>query len=193
MHQTQFPKILAFVEGHMERIFINNNFHYVTVVNVANGIGWSTVALAKQIKSLFRARNFNGDAILVWVDREKRMEGVTEISDLIRAALLEAGAGADKVHIMVADRMSENIILSDEALMRSELSDPEYTYTFEGQNGKHYLTALLKSSGKHYKETSVGVALLKKVRLGSCATTSPTTAALLSTLNLECWWLAARQ
>jgi len=30
MHQTQYPKIIAFVEGTMEKIFINNNFHYVT-------------------------------------------------------------------------------------------------------------------------------------------------------------------
>lgn len=187
-----YPSILAFVEGRMERLFFNNNFHYITVVPVSNGISWTTDALAKQISTFYRARNFHGDAILVWVDREKRQESAQVIYNVIHDELVNSGANPNAIHIMVADRMSENVILSDEFLMRDELSDEQYAYSYEGAHGKPRLSELLSKSGITYKETSIGVQLLKRVRLAECTQTSPAVARLMATLQIPCWWLQPR-
>jgi len=192
MHQMQFPKVLAFVEGSMERMFINLNFHYVTVIPVANGRSWSASAMGRQISSFYKAKNFNADTILVWIDRESRQETPADLRDQIREDLTTAGAPAERIHILVADKMSENIILADECLMRTELNDPGYVYEDEGKNGKHVLSSAFKERGIDYKETKSGVALLKKCRLAESAKKSPSVAALLETLTLPCWWLEPR-
>lgn len=172
----------------MERLFINNNFHYVTVVPVSNGVGWTTAAMAQQITAFYKARNFNGDGVIVWIDREKREESSQEIYDIIKTSLVSAGAADNRVHVLIADRMSENIILADENLIRQEIGDDHYVYDCEGTHGKHRLSELLKASGKQYKETSTGVSLLKKVRLVNSAEKSDSVARLTATLDLPCWW-----
>lgn len=187
-----YPRILAFVEGHMERLFINNNFPYISVITVSNGVSWTTDALAKQVSTLYRARNFNGDAVLVWIDREKRLETAEEIDIVLRRSLISAGAPESSIHILVADNMSENIILSDEAVIREITGQVEYTYSYESQGGKHKLKEFLKVSGIQYRETTVGVHLLKRIRLGNCALNSPAVARFLATMNLPCWWLETR-
>jgi len=85
--------------------------------------------------------------------------------------------------------MSENIILADESLIKTQLDDPYYTYLFEGQNGKHRIRELFRQKGLFYKETSMGVQLLKKLRLSNAALTSQSVQAFLTTFESSCWWI----
>src|SRR5688572_21882293 len=100
--------MLAFVEGSMERVFINSNFKYITVVPVSNGISWSLPALCGQIVGFFKLRNFYGE-VIVWLDREGRAESAEEIGDAIRNSLIDAGADPQRIHLLVCDRMTENV------------------------------------------------------------------------------------
>ena len=187
-----YPKILAFVEGKMERMFLNNNFHYVTVIPVANGTSWSLTAMADQIESRYRARNFFGDAIVIWIDRERREESAEELSQVIRDRLVSVGAIGGNIHILVGDRMCENIILADEDLMRDQTGDPNYTYAGDGCHGKHALKSALQASGKGFSETGTGVMLLKKTSLLAASTKSPSVLAFVNTFEMACWWLEPR-
>ncbi|WP_442580198.1 hypothetical protein ACSBOB_32895 [Mesorhizobium sp. ASY16-5R] len=192
MPQMHFPKILAFVEGHMERMFLNNNFKYVTVIPVSNGVSWTLAAMAKQILTLYRAKNAYPDHIIIWIDREGRKEAAEEISSFLRDRLVEAGADANKIHTLVPDLMTENLILSDEALMREYLANPDYAYNFEGAHGKSILKALINMAGKNYGETSTGVDLLKKIRISDSVLVSAAASRFLKTFQMECWWLQSR-
>ena len=70
MQAMPFPNILAFVEGNMERMFINNNFHYVELITVMNGDSWSEEAMSEQILTKFITKDANPDLIWIWLDRE---------------------------------------------------------------------------------------------------------------------------
>lgn len=184
----QFPNIVAFVEGTMEQVFLNNNFHYVQVVQVSNGVGWSVRALCQQIVTFYIARNTLADAVVVWVDRERRSETAEFIEAAIREALIGAGAPPDRLHILVCDMMTENIILSDEEYIRTKFGIENYLYSFEGTGGKSRLKALFKETGTSYRETTHGVAALKAVRLNNCQGRSPSVDRFLLTFQLPCWW-----
>jgi hypothetical protein len=104
-----YPKVLVFIEGHMERMFLNNTFPYAEAISVSNGIAWTVPALCKQIATRFRARNFYGDAVVAWVDREKRNETAGEIRQALLNALIDAGSPPETTHIPINDRMSETL------------------------------------------------------------------------------------
>lgn len=191
MQTTHSPKILAFVEGEMERIFINNNFSYVRLVPVQNGDGWSVELMCKQIVSKFLVYGGNPDLIIVWIDREDREISSEEFGEAIKSSLVKNGAIAERISLMISDRMSENIMLADEEAMRLEFGIDTYKYDFEGQRGKGIMSKLMKDAGNRYKETSDGVRLLKKIRLGRSALNSPSVSRFLSVMQLDCWWVAA--
>lgn len=172
----------------MELLFINKNFHYVRVVPVKNGCGWSVDALAKQIDTFFRAMNFGGDQVVIWLDRENRAESSSEIATALKQVIVNAGFSPDKVAVLVCDRMTENLILSDESFIRQEFEDPGYTYVHEGCGGKHVLKSKFEQKQITYRETVHGVACLKKIRLSRCSTASPSAAAFHQALPFECWW-----
>lgn len=180
--------MLAFIEGSMERQFVNLNFRYIRVVPVMNGITWTVDRLCSQIVTAYKALDLDSE-VIVWLDREGRSETSEFMYVRIRESLIEAGADPDRLHILVADRMSENVILSDEEVMKAELDTSEYSYSYEGANGKHVMRSLYNSNGKPYSETREGVKLMKKIRLTRCAVTSPSVARFMGTLNRECWWL----
>lgn len=183
------PSILAFVEGSMEALFINRNFRYVRVVPIKNGCGWSVPALCEQIRTFFKARNFSGDHVTVWLDRESRVETSAQISDAIRAMFTEEGLSTQKLSIMVCDKMTENVILADENFIREEFALPDYAYDAEGTGGKHRLSELFKRAGVSYKETFHGSNCLKKIRLRRSGASSPSVLSFLNSMTLDCWWL----
>lgn len=189
MHQMHYPNILAFVEGSMEQLFLNNNFHYVEVIPVSNGVSWTMAALAQQIVTFFKARDSNADAFVVWVYREKRQESSQVISDYIRSSLINAGAEKDKIHILVCDIMTENIILADEQYIISKFNLDNYKYCHEGVGGKRYLKEMFLECGEHYRETRHGVSALKAIRLDRCAKASPAVSSFLATFGFSCWWI----
>jgi hypothetical protein len=180
--------MLAFVEGRMERQFINSNMKYVHVVPVQNGISWTLERMCLQITTAFEALDMNC-AVAVWIDREGRAEDASRIAEAVRTALLTSGAPPDCIHILVNDRMSENVILADEEIIKSEFEDQGYLYEMEGRSGKHYLENKYREKGVTYKETDHGVRLLKKVRLSRAGQNSRSVAHFLSTFNQECWWV----
>lgn len=190
MPPTPCPNIVAFVEGDMEQIFLNSNFGNVRVISVSNGSAWQTQALARQVVTFFKAKNYFGWWIVVWVDRERRQENSLEIENVIREELEAAGAEPEKIKIMVADRMTENIILADEKFMQNYFADPDYTYSFCGSGGKRVLSQKYSDIGLNYKETKHGVAALKKIRLFRSAQKCPAVERFITINPLNCWWLS---
>lgn len=180
--------MLAFVEGSMERQFINANFKYIRVVSVSNGITWTVERLCEQITTSYKAFDYNGETF-VWVDREGREATAGEIRADIQQSLLNAGADPDRLHVLVNDRTSENVILADEDAIRDEFDKPDFIYTYEGQNGKRYVKDLYRESGDVYKEMVQGVRLLKKIRLSKSALNSPCVNDFVSSVNTDCWWI----
>ncbi|MCA3755554.1 MAG: DUF4276 family protein [Phenylobacterium sp.] len=189
MQATLSPKILAFVEGDMERQFCNQNFRYVHVVEIRNGSGWKLDAICGQISSKFKALNLNADQIVVWIDKENQNCSRQEYARAIMESLVSAGANPSRVHICLPDKMTENIILADEALIRGFFNKPGYTYAGDGCNGKHILKGLFAEIEGNYKETFHGVQLLKKVRLSRAAGKTASAAEFLATMKLSCWWI----
>jgi hypothetical protein len=184
---TQSPKVLAFIEGTMEKLFVNNNFHYVQVIPLSNGSGWTTQSICKQICTLFAAKNMNADQIIVWIDKEKQSCSAAEFAAAIRSALVAEGAEHDKIFICVPDRMTENIILSDEEIIHAEFEDPNYVYKDNGFNGKYILSEMFKKKGVNYKETFHGVNMLKKIRLSRCAKNNLSVQNFMNGMSVPCW------
>src|SRR5688500_14617193 len=83
MSETPYPKVLAFLEGMMERFFFNNNFQYVDVIPVSNGLSVSLESMCKSIETGYRAKNMNPDYVVVWVDHEGRSESAADMRAVI--------------------------------------------------------------------------------------------------------------
>ena len=189
MPQMPFPNILAFVEGEMEQLFLNDNFTYVEVVTVPNGKCWTVDALCSKIGSFYRARDPYNVTVVVWLDREKRPESAEFMKQRIRNELLCCGADPNRLAILINDIMSENIILADEEFIKKEFNKPDYKYVFEGKGGKAVIKSLYKEFGQSYSETFHGSAALKKIRLSRSAINSPPVSSFVGELNLPCWWI----
>lgn len=172
----------------MEQLFVNKNFRYVRIVPVKNGCGWSLEALCKQVDTFFRATNFNGDYVIVWVDRETRSETSAEMANALRLTLADAGFPDERIAVMVCDRMTENVILADEAFIVDHFENPNYAYEFEGKGGKHILATMYRQRGVTYRETEHGVACLKKIRIDRASAASPSVALFRQALPIDCWW-----
>lgn len=188
MSTTPFPNILAFVEGTMERMFLNNNFHYVIVVPIHNGNSVPIDRICEKISSFYTTKNANPDMIIVWMDREKRPETSHAIRKKVVAALEEAGAPTDRIWAGVADQMTENWILADNELIDEFFPESDFSYEHESKNGKHILDELYRARGENYKETKHGPGLLKKMRIRRAAANSESAAAFAEGWKHECWW-----
>lgn len=190
MPQMPFPSVLAFVEGSMEALFINSNFKYVRVVPVKNGCKWTVDALCEQVRTFFKARNFGGDHVVIWIDRENRPESSEYIVEKMKNVFEEEGYPINRVAVMVCDRMTENVILADEDFIRSEFGVAEYAYVGDGKGGKFQLSSLCKDAGLDYKETFHGVRFLKKIRLDNAALVSASVARFRADIQIPCWWFS---
>jgi hypothetical protein len=173
----------------MEKLFINNNFHYVEVIPIGNGDSWSLHNICAEITSKYSVRDANPDLVIVWIDRERQFCGSDGVAMAIHAALTAVGVPDEKLAVCVPDRMTENVILADESMIAIEFELSEYKYALEGKNGKAALRRLLGQRSEAYKETVTGVRLLKKVRLRRCANCSPSVKAFTDRLAIPCWWL----
>ena len=180
--------MLAFIEGSMERQFVNSNFKYVRVVPVQNGITWSSERLCRQIETSFKAFDYAGE-VVVWIDREGRDISAADLRNEIRATLINCGADPSKVYVLVNDRMAENLILSDESAIISEFGNDGYKYEHEGFNGKRRLRDLYLKKSVNYKEMIHGVKMLKKIRISNCAINSPSVLDFYNEFNRDCWWI----
>lgn len=188
---TPLVKIIAYAEGVMERTFLNLNFKYVDVVTMQNGRDWTVDAMCNQLKSKHRIKNGNADLFVVWIDREKQEYDPFEYESRLRNTLMDEGVDEAKIAIFMPNRMTENMILADEVLIRSQFSNPAYQYDFEGRNGKHALKMLFERDGVSYKETYHGVDMLKKCRVGRAAVASESVNRFHALLPDDCWWASA--
>ncbi len=180
--------MLAFVEGSMERQFLNMHMKYVHVVPVDNGISWTVERMCGQITTAYEALDVPG-TVIVWIDREGRPETSQMIYDSVHNALLSVGAPENDIHILINDKMAENVMLADEQMIRTEFNQPDYIYNSEGLSGKSILKSLYRERGESYKETRHGVQLLKKLRLSRSALTSQTVSRFLTSFGYPCWWI----
>ncbi len=187
MSQTQYPKIVAIIEGSMERAFLNENFDYVHAIPIYNGAAWTTEAMARQAQTLAATVNYEYDLLVVWFDREKRDESVEQIGAVVRSKLHEIGVPEDRLSIVVCDRMTENLLLLDGALLQREGLSDEALPDSLGQNGKVVLKRLFGAQGRKYSETFDGKRMLKRLNLESCLDSFPMMADLKSKMP-ECWW-----
>lgn len=188
MQVDRYPKIVAFIEGSMERMFVNNNFHYVHVVTINNGEGWSLEAMCRQIASKFSVISYIPDYVIVWFDRENMPHTSKEISNSVRSSVVDRGYPSRNLAILIADKMTENIILADEIVIKSEFDLSEYKYPGDGTNGKATIGSLYRDKGIKYKETHHGAYLLKKTRIARAAKSSESARLFHGELNLGCWW-----
>lgn len=184
------PKIVAFVEGEMERTFLNLNFKYVDVVTMFNGRDWTVDAMCDQLRSKYRIKNPNADLLVVWIDREKQACDHQQYEARLRNTLVEEGIDNDKIAVFMPDQMTENLILADERLIREKFGIEDYRYQSEGQNGKFVLKQMFRHHDTVYRETFHGVDLLKRCRVGRAALNSPSAARFYAGLPPECWWVA---
>lgn len=173
----------------MERMFVNQNFPHIDVVSLPNGDGWNPKRLATQIQSLYKTKNINPDIVIVWFDREKNPQSSDEIRSIVHESLTAIGVLAEKLKICIPDKMTENMILADEELVRSEFDLPNFNYEGDGTNGKHSLKVLYESKGAKYKETYHGVTLLKKMHLSRSAVKSPSVSRFFNEFESDCWWI----
>lgn len=187
MSQMPYPKIVAIVEGSMERAFINENFRYVHAMPIYNGEAWTTEAMARQAQTLAATIDYDYDLMIVWFDREKRDETVEQIAHTVRGRLIEMGVDDARLAIIVCDRMTENLFLLDRNLLiREGISDDALPHSL-GHNGKVVLKRLFKERGMKYSETFDGKRMLKRLNIDECVADFP----LIGDLRRKmpaCWW-----
>lgn len=189
MPATPCPRIIAFVEGTMERTFLNNNFDDIHVVTVANGDTWPVSRIAADIASKYSTRNVCYEKIIVWIDRESRAISANEIAAEIKSNLVSIGIDETKIAVCIPDRMTENIILADIELIRNHFELEHYSYGGDGLHGKNVLCSLYQAKGVHYREMTHGLTLLKKMRMQRSAVNSNSAREFVHQLNIACWWV----
>lgn len=188
MQATQYPKILAFIEGNMERLFINQNFHYVEVIPISNGFSWTVTRLCEQIETKYRARNGHPDIVAVWADREGRNETSEEMRECIIRMFEDMGLSRNQLRIGIPDICTENWLLSDVNLIEAELGVEDYIYSAEGLSGSHRLNELYRMFlKKKYRKTVDGPRLLKALQRSAVQSASAT--AFFDSFVEPCWWL----
>jgi hypothetical protein len=186
MPTTPCPKFLLFVEGTMERVFINSNYPKYTVIPVENGNSWTTSRLCDQIISKYKAKKIYPEAVIVWFDREENAHSSQEIAQSVRSSFEDVGYPSTKVHCLISDRMVENLILSDEVMMKEYLQDESYEYCGDGTHGKSKLKEIFKNLGREYKITTDGPKLLSKMRLSRSALKSHFASDFVTLFDYEC-------
>ena len=188
MFKMQSLNIVAFVEGTMEKMFINQYLKYVQLISISNGISWTIDALGNDISRKFSVQKRNLDFVIIWVDRGSRIEEALFIADKLTQRMVDCGLKAEQVICIIPDRMTENIFLSDEILMRELLNDPIYAFSDVSCNGKAMIKQIYRNSGVHYKETYHGVLLLKKLRFKNVVD-RVVGAKQISERFSNCWWI----
>lgn len=188
MPATLSNKMLAFVEGSLEKMFLNANFSYVHVITIGNGSGWSLDAVADDVIRKYKLQKWNPSYVIVWFDRESRIETSDFIATYISKKLNSEGIPLEKLIVVVPDRMIENVMLADTVAMQQEMKY-EFEYPGNGCNGKNLLRKLYKEKKEiNYKETFHGVSLLKKVRLERVRADVTGIDRLLKICPMDCWW-----
>ena len=67
MQQMYSHKIIAFVEGTMERMFININMPYIRVVPISNGSSYTASTMCDQIEAKYALTQESFDLIIIWM------------------------------------------------------------------------------------------------------------------------------
>lgn len=182
-------EIVAFVEGAMEQMFINQNFGYVRCIKIGNGSSWTVDRISADIVRKYRVIKRNPSRIVIWFDRERRSESAEEISNTVRNYLKKENFDEEKTIIIINDRCVENLILSDENLIINQFGDSSYKYKYTGIMGKPILKEMYKKKEINYKETVHGVKILKSLRVSNVERVSSSMADIYKNFQRKCWWI----
>lgn len=180
-----------FVEGDLERIFISSNCKGLANRRLGNGVSVTIDALAKQIGAIWRVQSGGFRNLVVLLDREGRSVTSAEMAQQLLQSLKIACQGAAQIIVGCPDKMIENWILADHAVVTNYLGTECGPYAHEGKGGKGILKNLFRSVGRNYTEVSDGVTLLKRARPKFMSANSASAKTFFEQLNMDCFWLKA--
>jgi hypothetical protein len=183
------PEPAFMVEGFLEKELLKKICSGKKVLRLGlNGRNVALEAIVDRIETLASLLNNRYHPIVVVFDREERNETSPEIVDFILDALKQRGR-REKFIIGVPDRMIENWILADRAVLR----ELQYGRLFpasqnlDGRNGKSLLKQCF--GDRPYRETMEGVALLRRGLASVIRRRSPSFQAFSKSINFRCHWL----
>jgi hypothetical protein len=182
------PDPAFLVDGHMEKLIIQQLCKGKPVRLIGcNGDDVSMAAIARAIDARLRLLQGYFPVVII-LDRERRQETCEELIQEL-SNLLDGKNHRGRYIIGMADRTIENWILSDWAqIVHEDVTYVPLPGDFQGQHGKSAIKRLMPPN-IFYHETTVGVQLFLKCRPDQIFAANESFRALISQLNIECWWL----
>jgi hypothetical protein len=141
-----------------------------------NGKSVTLDAIANKISSLIRLFNNRHYPIIIVIDREQRAENCSELCETLEKKIVELGFENHDIRICFADRMFENWIIADWAILNSTITKPEITDNLHGSGE-------LKKAIGSYNKTTDGVELFLKCNLETVYQNSPSFKNLVDMLS----------
>lgn len=153
-----------------------------------NGKHVSVAAIAKAVSSLLALLRGRYSPVFIIFDREQRAEDSEILEEQLRQQLMSMCTEEHNVIIASPDRMIENWILADRALLNRLFQVGSFTAQ-DGSNGKAMLRLILREKGFDYHETTVGVDTFCKITPAVAAQNSRSFARFRSAAADYCAWL----
>lgn len=185
-------KVTFIVEGDLEMTFLKNQCGNSSIIRKvpSNGDDVSMDCLAKMVHAIV-GMGPEPTCLFVILDREHRLVTSVQLEvELINR--LKALKVADNCHVHFADRMIENWIISDDAVLNANQLEVNLGKDgTEGCGGKAKLKEAFKKNRLSYSERIDGTKLLSKCSAKKLATASISFRRLSDALiaeNIGCHW-----
>lgn len=147
-----------------------------------NGKSVTIKAMANKISSLIRLLNNKFYPIVIVIDREDRAQNCEEIIEELKLELIEKGHINDDIRINVADKMLENWIIADWAIITEVEEKPDST---DGLRG----SSVIKKHKGSYGKTTDGVELFIKANPSIMYENSPSFKTFIDSLEgIPCYY-----
>jgi len=186
------PDPAFIVEGHMEQLIIKKLCPGVPVQRLeVNGDDTEIQAIVDRIVSIFRILNNRFYPICVVFDREGRDMTCDQLIEEVKTQLVARGLDIRQFRIGICDRMIENWLLADSALL-ARYYDYGANVVFEGTNGKSSLRRICERV-ERYRETTVGVRLFLELNVQTVYAQSPSFRTFVDQIDFNCQWLGAER
>lgn len=191
------PKLAFFIEGDMEKEFIENSCKGAMIGRIPNGEGVCISVIAKKISAFYKLYQKSSREFVVILDREGRLQDCSELIAQLKASLAALGIDVTKNwYFGMADRSIENWIVADEKLIQEEFALGAYQYNLESKSGTKLLQELFrKRKGEVYNKRVDGSRLLKRMCLRRASARSASAKVFFESVVkgvTGCWWLVER-
>lgn len=161
------PNPAFIVDGYTEKLVIGTLCPGRPVSRTdLNGKSVTLDAIANKVASLVRLFNNRYYPIIIVIDREQRNENCDNLKESLGQKLTELGFQDQDIRICFADRMFENWIIADWAVLETGIKKPADT---DGLSGVSEIKKVLRS----YSKTTDGVELFGKCNLENVYRNSP--------------------